>query len=116
MARPATGQVVKPTPGQPCFALRFRAHGKREYLTPGRPEDGWMTQMAERELAVVLRDVDLGIWHPPRPDPSPKKPVDSGFHEFASDWFATKRLEIEPNTANSYENDAAEGAPLAGLF
>ena len=27
------------------------------------------------------------------------------FLEFASDWFATKRLEIEPNTANSYGND-----------
>jgi len=31
--------------------------------------------------------------------------VDPVFHEFASDWYATKRLEIELNTANSYEND-----------
>ena len=58
MARPATGQVVKPTPGQPCFALRFRAYSKRQYLTLGRPEDGWTVAMAQRELAVVLRDVD----------------------------------------------------------
>ena len=105
MARPATGQVVKPIPGQPCFALRLRAYGKREYLTLGRPEDGWTTAMAERELAVVLRDVDLGIWRPPRPDPAPAKNVDPTFHEFASDWFAAKRLEIEANTASSYEND-----------
>jgi hypothetical protein len=61
--------------------------------------------MAQRELAVVLRDVDLGTWRPPQPDPAPAKDVDPAFHEFASDWFATKRLEIEKNTANSYGND-----------
>jgi hypothetical protein len=55
------------------FALRFRACGKREYLTLGTPEDGWTVAMAQRELAVVLRDVDLGIWRPPRPDPAPTK-------------------------------------------
>ena len=105
MARPATGQVVSPTPGQPCFALRFRAYGKREYLTLGKPEDGWTLAMAQRELAVVLRDVDLGTWRPPRPDPAPTKNANPTFHEFASDWFAAKRLEIEENTASSYGND-----------
>jgi integrase len=105
LARPATGQVVRPTPGQPCFALRFRAYGKREYLTLGKPEDGWTLAMAQRELAVVLRDVDLGTWRPPRPDPAPAKNTNPTFHEFASDWFAAKRLEIEPNTASSYGND-----------
>jgi integrase len=105
MARPAIGQVVKPTPGQPCFALRFRAYGKREYLTLGRPEDGWTLAMAQRELAVVLRDVDLGTWRPSRPDPAPTKNANPTFHEFASDWFAAKRLEVEENTASSYGND-----------
>ena len=105
MARPATGQVVRPTPGQPCFALRFRAYGKREYLTLGKPEDGWTLAMAQRELAVVLRDVDLGTWRPPRPDPAPTKNTNPTFHEFASDWFAAKQLEIEKNTASSYGND-----------
>ncbi len=105
MARPATGQVVRPTPGQPCFALRFRAYGKREYLTLGKPEDGWTLAMAQRELAVVLRDVDLGTWRPPRPDPAPAKNTNPTFHEFASDWFAAKQLEIEKNTASSYGND-----------
>ena len=61
--------------------------------------------MAQRELAVVLRDVDLGTWRPPRPDPAPAKNADPTFHEFASDWFATKQLEIEKNTASSYAND-----------
>jgi integrase len=105
MARPATGNVVKPTVRQPSFGLRFNAYGKRRYLNLGRPEDGWTLAMAKRELAVVLRDVDLGTWRPPQPDPAPAKDVDPTFHEFASDWFATKRLEIEPNTTNSYAND-----------
>ena len=105
MARPATGNVVKPTLTPALFALRFRAYGKRRYLNLGKPEDGWTLAMAQRELAVVLRDVDLGTWRPPQPDPAPAKDVDPAFLEFASDWFATKRLEIEPNTANSYGND-----------
>jgi integrase len=105
MARPATGQVVKPTGTHPCFALRFRAYGKRHFLTLGRLEDGWTLAMAQRELAVVLPDVDLGTWRPPEPDPAPAKTVDPTFHEFASDWFATKELEVEPNTASHYRND-----------
>jgi integrase len=105
MGRPATGQVVKPTERRPTFGLRFTAYGKREYLTLGRPEDGWTMAMAQRELAVVLRDVDLGIWRPPRKDPVPAADVDPTFHEFASDWFAAKRLEVEENTANHYRDD-----------
>jgi integrase len=105
MARPATGQVVKPTPSHPCFALRFRAYGKRGFLTLGRPEDGWNLAMAQRELAVVLRDVDLGTWRPQEPDPAPAPTVDPTFHEFASDWYASKELEVEANTATHYRND-----------
>jgi integrase len=105
MPRPATGHVIKPTERQPSFGLRFTAYGKRRYLNLGRPEDGWTLAMAQRELAVVLRDVDLGTWRPPQPDLAPTKDIDPAFHEFASDWFATKRLEVEPNTANHYRND-----------
>lgn len=61
--------------------------------------------MAQRELAVVLRDVDLGIWRPAEPDPTPARTADPTFHEFASDWYATKELEVEKNTANHYRND-----------
>jgi hypothetical protein len=63
-----TGQVLKPGKGQRSFALRVWAYGKREYLTLGRPEDGWTTQQAERELQIVLRDVDLGVWGQPLPN------------------------------------------------
>jgi len=40
----------------------------------------------------------------PRRPPS-RPGVDPNFHEFASDWYATKELEVEPNTANHYRND-----------
>lgn len=105
MGRPATGHVIKPSERQPSFGLRFTAHGTRHYLNLGRPEDGWTLAMAERELAVALRDVDLGTWRAPQRNPAPTTDVDPTFHEFASDWFAAKRLEIEQNTADSYVND-----------
>ena len=105
MAPRASGEVLPPDGRRRSFSLRFRAFGKRQVIKLGRPEDGWTMQMAERELAVVLRDVDLGIWRPQRPDPAPVTEIDPTFHEFASDWFATKELEVEPNTANHYRND-----------
>jgi len=74
--------------------LRFVAYGKREVITLGRPEDGWTTAMAERELAVVLRDVDLGTWRPSKPDPPPARPVDPTFREFASSWLDAKMLVV----------------------
>jgi Phage integrase, N-terminal SAM-like domain len=37
------------------------------------------------------------------PNTTPRQ--DPPFHEFASEWFAAKRLEIKPNTARSYRND-----------
>jgi integrase len=105
MARPATGEVLKPDGRRRSFSLRFRAYGKRQVIKLGRPEDGWTIEIAERELAVVLRDVDLGTWRPKRPDPAPERPVDPLFLPFSSDWFAAKVREIAPNTASSYRND-----------
>jgi hypothetical protein len=106
MGRPATGQLITPDEKQRNFALRFRAYGNREYLTLGRPEDGWTRLRAERELAAVLRDVEHGTWQPRRRQP-PQPRQDPLFLEFASDWFARKRFEIKPATARSYRNDLA---------
>jgi len=50
------------------FALRFRAYGKRRYLTLGYEHDGWTRKRAEEELANVLADVRRGIWVPPKKD------------------------------------------------
>ncbi len=71
MARPPTGQVLERTTGRGrTYALRFRAYGKRHYLTLGAGEEGWSRRHAEEELANVLADVRRGIWKPPTPAPS----------------------------------------------
>ena len=105
MARPATGQVLKPDGRRRSFSLRVSAFGKRHMIRLGRPEDGWTIEMAERELAVVLRDINLGTWRPRQPDPTPQRQVDPTFLEFSSDWFEAKKLEIAPNTVSNYRND-----------
>ena len=78
-------------PASPASRCGSAPTASAEYLTLGQPRGRLDAAMAQRELAVVLRDVDLGTWRPPRPDPAPAKDVDPTFHEFASDWFATKR-------------------------
>ncbi|HTQ67798.1 MAG TPA: tyrosine-type recombinase/integrase [Solirubrobacteraceae bacterium] len=105
MGRPATGHVVRPTASRPSLGLRFWAYGNREFLTLGRPQDGWTLERAERELAVVLRDVELGTWRRRMPDPTPTAATDPSFHVFASGWLVAKRVEVRPNTARSYSND-----------
>lgn len=101
MARPATGQVVRrETRDGFTFALRFRALGERRYVTLGSASDGWTEARAERELAVILRDVDAGTWKPPRVVQQPTEPT---FHEFASEWYDAKRHELAPHTARGYE-------------
>jgi integrase len=98
MARPATGQVVeRPTTRGRSFALRFRAYGRREYLTLGTAEDGWSPDRAEAELQNVLADVRRGIWQPAGPAPAPEPT----FHEFASEWFEQRRNEVRPSTAEA---------------
>jgi hypothetical protein len=104
MARPAIGTVVeRRTRRGVTYALRFRAYGRREYLTLGRSEDGWTRQKADDELQNVLADVRRGLWRPARPEPTPEPPPDPTFHEFASEWFAAKRRELRPSAADDYE-------------
>jgi integrase len=106
MPRPATGSVVeKTTTSGRTFALRFRAYGKREYLTLGTADEGWTRSRADQELQNVLADVRRGIWRPAEPAPVVELAEDPQFHEFASEWFAAKQPEIRPNTARSYRND-----------
>src|SRR2546421_8352815 len=81
MPRRPTGEVLPPDGQRRSFSIRFRAFGKRQVIKLGRPEDGWTREMAERELAVVLRDVDLGTWRPSQPEPEPATSIDPTFHE-----------------------------------
>ncbi len=104
MPRRATGQVVerKLADGR-GFALRFRAYGKRRYLTLGTTDEGWTRHDAAEELANVLADVRRGIW---RPDDRPEavEPVpEPTFHEFASEWLQGLRSEgLSENTLKDY--------------
>ena len=95
MARPPTGQVlVRTTSCGRTYALRFRAYGKRRYLTLGASDNGWTRRRAEEELANVLADVRRGIWQPPTREPEHvEPPPEPTFHEFASEWIAARELE-----------------------
>jgi integrase len=85
------------------YALRFRAYGKRRYVTLGARKEGWTRQKAEEELANVLTDIRRGIWKPPEPrrvvEPGPEPTL----HEFASEWLEARRHEFAPRTAEDYE-------------
>jgi integrase len=106
MARPATGQVVVDARrNSPTFALRFRANGKRQYLTVGTAAEGWTQAKAEVELQNVLADVRRGIWRAPQPEPPAtiERDQDPSFHEFATRWFNSAQGEWRPKTRLDYE-------------
>jgi integrase len=104
MPRDSNGQVVERSrKGGRTFALRFRAYGKRRYLTLGSSEGGWTRAKAEEELANVLADVRRGIWKPPEPAPRIEEKEQPTFHEFASEWLNARRDEFAPRTAEDYE-------------
>ena len=94
MPRPATGQVVVDERRcSPTFGLRFRAYGKREYVTLGTADEGWTRAKAQTELQNILADVRRGIWRPPVAEvvQAPRKVPT--FHVFASEWFERQKVE-----------------------
>jgi integrase len=95
MAKPATGQVVEKTTKRGCvFALRFRACGRRQYLTLGSAAEGWNRRRAETELANVLADVRRGKWRAPELEPTYLEPEEEPtFHQFASEWLHSREQE-----------------------
>jgi integrase len=105
MPRNSTGQVVElKRAGGRVFALRFRAYGRRRYLTIGSTDEGWTRAKAEDEMANVLADVRRGTWKPvEEAQPMPPGIEQPSFHEFASEWFEGMRLEgLRPNTLADY--------------
>jgi integrase len=94
MARRLTGQVlVLKRKHDRVYALRFRAYGRRRYVTLGTRTEGWTRPKAEQELSNVLADVRRGIWRPPSPADAFPSGADVSFHEFASDWLHALRDE-----------------------
>jgi integrase len=95
MARTATGQVIENRAKRGRnYALRFRAYGKRRYITLGTSDEGWTRAKADAELANVLADVRRGIWTDPKSVPEPIEPREMPtFHQFSSEWFEARCLE-----------------------
>ncbi len=104
MPRSASGQmIVKDTRGGRTYALRFRAYGRREYVTLGTAEAGWTQARAETELENVLADVRRGIWRAPSAVSTAQAPRDPTFHEFSLEWFYAHRGEWRPGTQTDYQ-------------
>ncbi len=105
MPRQATGQViVDKRRKSPTYALRFTAHGARQYVALGSAEDGWTQAKAQDQLADELARVRLGTWEPPKPvEIVPDVDADPSFHKFASDWFAAREDGWRPKTRRDYE-------------
>jgi hypothetical protein len=79
MARPPAGQVVERDGKHGRrYALRFRAHGRREYVTTAATTE----REAEQVLRHVLADVERGIWQPSRPTVVDAPAEDPTFHAF----------------------------------
>ena len=103
MARKATGQVIAPKGKQKSWALRFRAYGKRRWVTLGK--EGWTRQRAEAELERILAEVKLGIWQPARTEPAEgEPPPEPTFHEFASEWMEAHGRELRDRTRDFYRH------------
>lgn len=94
----ATGCVVEiQSAGGVTFAIRFRAYGKRRYLTLGGVADGWTREAADQELNNVLADVRRGIWQeagPPIAAPS-RMPR---FGDYADAWMLMREPELRETT------------------
>ncbi len=87
MPRRSTGGVVLDERRKsPVFALRFRAYGRRKFVTLGTVEEGWTREKAEVALRHTLADVERGRWNAPDREtaPAPVMAEDPTFHEFAS--------------------------------
>jgi integrase len=103
MARESTGQVLerKGKHGT-AYAARVRAYGERHYLTLGHSQDGYTRRKAETELQNILADIRRGTWKPSQLEPVAAPAQDPTFHEFASQWFESRRHEVAARSVEDY--------------
>jgi hypothetical protein len=111
MARPPTGQIIERQGKHGrSFGIRFRACGRRHYLTL----DVATRADAETELKNVLADVRRGIWKPPA-EPVIEGPQETPtFHAYASQWHAARKGIVKPRTSE-WEKWALSGHLLPVL-
>lgn len=107
-----TGRVIERTwPNCRTYALRFRAYGKRHYLTLGSDTDGWTPETAHEELQNILADVRRSIWIPPtttKPTPSTNGNHDTPdpapvFGDHAPAWLKGRKGEVAVRTQEFYD-------------
>ena len=87
--------------GQVTFSVRVRAYGRREVVTLGTDTDGWTIRKVERALDQILAEIQSGVWK--RPGATASGGEDQTFHEFASRWWAARRVELRTTTRLDYE-------------
>lgn len=104
MTRAAAGQVIarKRKKGT-VFAIRFRAHGERHFVTLGTSLDGWTRARAEAELQNTIADVRRGIWRPPVAETPVELAQDWTFHEWATKCLADRRPRLKARSIESWE-------------
>src|SRR5437867_3290991 len=100
MARPPTGSVVaRPGKDGLTYALRFRAYGRRQYVT---------TKAATREEALVELEETLvlvkrGLWKSPAPAAAVEVVVEEPtFRVYASEWVERRRHEVDERTVEHW--------------
>lgn len=101
--RKGTGQVIEYAgPRGTSYAIRFRAYGKRRFVTVGTRETGWTRQRAEEELANTLADVRRGIWQPQTAEPVRVPNVEPTLHVLASEWLFRRLHEVDERTVEHW--------------
>ena len=102
MAPRPTGEVIERERERGrVFARRFRAYGRRQFVTLGGADEGGRAQKAEAELRHVLADVERGLWTP-GVGRTAEAPQSTTFHEFASAWLEARRGELGEATIADY--------------
>ena len=104
MSRPASGSILTPGGKRKSWALRFRAYGKRRFVSL---PDCMSREEAERELRHILADVERGIWRPAKkaplaPEPSQVADGDPLFCDFAAGWVELNETDWKPETRQDY--------------
>jgi len=99
MPRPSTGQILeRPGTRGTTYAARFRAYGKRRYVTldvADRAE-------AQTELENILADVRRGIWREPASANVVEAVEEPTLHVLASEWVERRRHEVDARSVEHW--------------
>jgi integrase len=95
--------------GSKVFALRFRAYGRRRYLTLGTSVEGWTRRRGEEEMDVIRAEVERGTWVPPAPrhmaavGDRGRGDDAATFGSFARSQVKERRGEVRPATSGYWD-------------